>query len=105
MVAVPVYLVERLLAGAGLKIALKFLTFTYELPEGMVSADTFWNGVRIQMGLISMAGYVGFVYLFLKFKNTQPAVPYFVLIIVGTVLAACRSSHQFCLQPCIVGKI
>jgi MFS superfamily sulfate permease-like transporter len=82
-----VYLVEGLLAGVGLKIALKFLTFTYELPEGMVSADTFWNGARIQMVLISMASYAGFVYLYLKFKNTQPAIPYFVLIIVGTVLA------------------
>ena len=87
LVAVPVYLVEGLLAGVGLKIALKFLAFTYELPPGMVSADTFWNGARIQMVLISMAGYAVFVYLFLKFKNTQPAVPYFVLITVGTVLA------------------
>ena len=30
--AVPAYLVEGLLAGVGLKIALKFITFTYELP-------------------------------------------------------------------------
>jgi len=87
LVAVPVYLVEGLLAGVGLKIALKFLAFTYELPEGMESAGTFWNGARIQMVLISMAGYAVFVYLFLKFKNTQPAIPYFVLITVGTVLA------------------
>jgi MFS superfamily sulfate permease-like transporter len=87
LIAVPVYLVEGLLAGVGLKIALKFLTFTHELPAGMVSAETFWNGARIQMVLISMAAYAGFVYLFLKFKNTQPAIPYFVLIAVGTVLA------------------
>ncbi len=87
LIAVPVYLVEGLLAGVGLKIALKFLAFTYELPEGMESADMFWNGARIQMAVISLIGYVGFVLLFLKFKNTQPAVPYFVLIGVGTVLA------------------
>ena len=87
LIAVPVYLVEGLLAGVGLKIALKFLAFTYEIPSGMESVDTFWNGARIQMALISMAGYVGFVYLFLKFKKTQPAVPYFVLIIVGAGLA------------------
>ena len=87
LIAVPVYLVEGLLAGIGLKIALKFLAFTFELPEGMESADTFWNGARIQMALISMAAYAGFVYLFLKFKNTQPAIPYFVLIGAGTVLA------------------
>jgi MFS superfamily sulfate permease-like transporter len=87
LVAVPVYLVEGLLAGVGLKIALKFLAFTYELPAGMDSADSFWNGARIQMILISMAGYGLFVYLFLKFKNTQPAVPYFVIIAAGTILA------------------
>ena len=87
LVAVPVYLVEGLLAGVGLKIALKFLTFTYEIPVGMESVETFWNGARIQMAVISLIGYVGFVYLFLKFKKTQPAVPYFVLIIVGAVLA------------------
>jgi len=87
LVAVPVYLVEGLLAGVGLKIALKFLTFTYELPAGMEAADSFWNGARIQMILISMVGYGLFVYLFLKFKKTQPAVPYFVLIAAGTILA------------------
>src|SRR6185295_1310567 len=34
-----------------------------------------------------MGSYGLFVYLFLKFKNTQPAVPYFVIIIAGTILA------------------
>lgn len=87
LVAVPVYLVEGLLAGVGLKIALKFLAFTYELPPGMEAADSFLNGARIQMILISLVGYGLFVYLFLKFKNTQPAVPYFVIIAAGTILA------------------
>jgi MFS superfamily sulfate permease-like transporter len=87
LLAVPVYLVEGLLAGVGLKIALKFLTFTYELPAGMEAADSFLNGARIQMILISMVGYGLFVYLFLKFKNTQPAIPYFVIIAAGTILA------------------
>jgi len=87
LLAVPVYLVEGLLAGVGLKIALKFLAFTYELPPGMEVADSFLNGARIQMILISMVGYGLFVYLFLKFKNTQPAIPYFVIIAAGTILA------------------
>ena len=87
LLAVPVYLVEGLLAGVGLKIALKFLAFTYELPPGMEAADSFLNGARIQMIFISMVGYGLFVYLFLKFKNTQPAVPYFVLIAAGGILA------------------
>lgn len=87
LVAVPVYLVEGLLAGVGLKIALKFLAFTYELPPGMEDADSFLNIARIKMILISMVGYGVFVYLFLKFKKTQPAVPYFALIAAGTILA------------------
>ena len=87
LLAVPVYLVEGLLAGVGLKIALKFLAFTYELPPGMEAADSFLNGARIQMIFISMVGYGLFVALFLKFKNTQPAIPYFVIIAAGTILA------------------
>lgn len=87
LMAVPGYLVEGLLAGVGLKIALKFLTFTYELPPDQESADVFWNGARIQICLISLAGFAMFVYLFSKFKDTQPAVPYFALIIAGAILA------------------
>ena len=87
LLAVPVYLVEGLLAGVGLKIALKFLAFTYELPPGMDAADSFLNGARMQMIVISLLGYGLFVYLFLKFKHTQPAIPYFVIIAAGTILA------------------
>jgi MFS superfamily sulfate permease-like transporter len=87
LVAVPIYLVEGLLAGVGLKIALKFLAFTYELPPDLEDPDAFFNGARIQMILISMVGYGLFVYLFLKFKKTQPAIPYFALIAAGTILA------------------
>jgi len=87
MLAVPAYLVEGLLAGIGLKIALKFLTFTYELPAGAEDSEVFWNGARIQMVLISLAGFAMFVYLFSKFKNTKPAVPYFILIAASIVLA------------------
>jgi len=87
LLAVPSYLVEGLLAGVGLKIALKFLTFTYELPAEQESADAFWNGARIQMALISLAGFAMFVYLFSKFKDTKPAIPYFLLIGASIVLA------------------
>ncbi len=87
LLAVPVYLVEGLLAGIGLKIALKFLDFTYEIPADLVAADTFFNGARIQMILMSLAGLVGFVYLFTKFRYIQPAVPYFVIIVAGVILA------------------
>ena len=85
LIAVPVYLVEGLLAGVGLKILLKFSEFTYEIPAESISEE-FWNGARIQMVAISAIGLAVFLYLFSKFKDTQPAVPYFVLIIGGVLL-------------------
>ena len=86
LIAVPVYLVEGLLAGVGLKILMKFSEFTYEIPEESISEE-FWNGARIQMVAISTIGLGVFLFLFSKFKNTQPAIPYFVLIIGGVLLA------------------
>ena len=86
LIAVPVYLVEGLLAGVGLKILLKFFEFSYEIPEEAITEE-FWNSTRIQMCMISFIGFAGFVYLFTKFKDTQPAVPYFALIIGGVILA------------------
>jgi len=86
LVAVPVYLVEGLLAGVGLKILLKFSEFTYEIPEESITEE-FWNSARVQMVAISAAGLGVFLFLFSKFKDTQPAIPYFVLIIGGVLLA------------------
>ena len=87
LLAVPAYLVEGLLAGIGLKIALKFFAFTYEIPAELVTAETFFNASRVQMLLISMAGLILFVALFRKFKYQQPAVPYFVIIATGVLVA------------------
>ena len=86
LIAVPVYLVEGLLAGVGLKILLKFSEFTYEIPEEAITEE-FWNSARIQMVAISTTGLGVFLFLFSKFKDTQPAIPYFVLIIGGVLLA------------------
>lgn len=85
--AVPGYLVEGLLAGVGLKIALKFVTFTYELPADQETADVFWNEARITITVISAVCFAAFVYLFSKFKDTKPAVPYFLLIAASIVIA------------------
>lgn len=87
LIAVPVYLVEGLLAGIGLKILLKFFAFTYEVPEAAVAVSEFWNAARVQMVLISAVSLVAFLYLFSKFQNSKPAIPYFVLIVGGVVLA------------------
>jgi MFS superfamily sulfate permease-like transporter len=87
LVAVPVYLVEGLLAGIGFKIALKFSAFTYELPPDLVAADVFFNAARIKMIAISAIGFSLFIFLFNKFKNIQPAVPYFAILGLGAILA------------------
>lgn len=87
LMAVPTYLVEGLLAGIGLKIMLKFFAFTYALPEGVAGEAGFWSDARIHVMLLSLIGAGLFLFLFRKFKDTQPAVPYFVLIL-GSVLAA-----------------
>ncbi len=86
LIAVPAYLVEGLLAGVGLKIFLKFSEFTYEISDDVVTEE-FWNTARYQIVAISAAGLGCFLYLFSKFKDTQPAVPYFALIVGGAVLA------------------
>ncbi len=86
LIAVPSYLVEGLLAGVGLKIAINFFAMTYEIPTDM-AGEVFWNVARIQMFSISVIGFVVFIYLFTKFQTTQPAVPYFVLITAGVILA------------------
>jgi len=86
LVAVPVYLVEGLLAGIGLKIFLRFFQFTYEIPEAAVTEE-FWNDARIMMCVISAVGFGVFIYLFSKFKDVQPAIPYFVLILGGVAVA------------------
>ncbi|WP_044406667.1 SulP family inorganic anion transporter [Thiomicrospira microaerophila] len=82
---VPTYLVEGLLAGIGLKIVLAFLLFTYEVPVEFASADSFFTAERwIVIGL-SLVGAALFLFLFKKFKDRQPAVPYFALIVYGIV--------------------
>ncbi|TXI19832.1 MAG: SulP family inorganic anion transporter [Nitrosomonas sp.] len=86
LMAVPEYLVEGLLAGVGLKIALNFLTMTYEITDSQVT-DAFWNSARIQIILLSIMGFAAFMYLFIRFQATQPAIPYFFLMIAGIALA------------------
>jgi len=87
LMAVPSYLVEGLLAGIGLKIALKFLPFLWMLPAGMAAGEEFWSDARIQIIGLSLIGTIIFLALFKKFKDTKPALPYFTLILYGIVVA------------------
>jgi MFS superfamily sulfate permease-like transporter len=83
--AVPSYLVEGLLAGIGLKIALKFLPFLWMLPIDAVAHEAFWSDARIHVIVLSIVGAILFLGLFNKFKDTKPALPYFALIVFGIV--------------------
>ncbi|AHF02028.1 sulfate transporter [Thiomicrospira aerophila AL3] len=84
---VPTYLVEGLLAGIGLKIVLAFLVFTYEVPAVFDSADSFLTFERMLIIGLSIFGAVLFLVLFKLFKDRQPAVPYFALIVFGILVA------------------
>jgi MFS superfamily sulfate permease-like transporter len=83
--AVPSYLVEGLLAGIGLKIALKFLPFLWMLPSSVAVCENFWCDARIQIISLSVVGAILFLLLFKIFKDTKPALPYFSLIVYGIV--------------------
>jgi len=88
LMAVPTYLVEGLLAGIGLKIALKFLPFLWMLPAGMVMAEgDFWTDDRLAVVVLSAIGVVMFLVMFKMFKDTKPALPYFTLIVFGVIAA------------------
>lgn len=84
LMAVPTYLVEGLLAGIGLKIFLNFLGFTYELPEELAS-DSFMTAERMSVIALSLVGAGLFLWLFGRFKDSKPAIPYFALIVFGVV--------------------
>ena len=82
--AVPHFLIEGLLAGVGLKIAMKFVPYTYETVG---HSDLFWTGERALVMLCSAVGFVLFVYLYKRFKDTSPGVPY-IAVIAGSIWLA-----------------
>jgi MFS superfamily sulfate permease-like transporter len=75
--AVPHFLIEGLLAGVGLKIAMKFLPYTFETVG---QSDAFWTGERGLVVLCSAAAFALFLYLYKRFRDTSPGVPYMVVI-------------------------
>jgi xanthine/uracil/vitamin C permease (AzgA family) len=82
--AVPHFLIEGLLAGVGLKIAMKFLPYTYAVAG---TSELFWSSSRIAVVACSAIGFVLFVYLYKRFKDTSPGVPYIAVILGGVWLA------------------
>ncbi|MEP0985150.1 SulP family inorganic anion transporter [Ekhidna sp.] len=81
---VPHYLVEGLLAGVGLKIALKFVPFLYDIEH---ETATWLNFEREVIILLSMVSFVSFVLLYKYYKKKMPALPYFVIMATSFVLS------------------
>lgn len=83
---VPHYLVEGLLAGVGLKIALKFVPFLFELQSDELHNWSDWihvdwlNFSREKVVALSIASFVLFVLLYKYYKKKMPALPYVVIM-------------------------
>jgi MFS superfamily sulfate permease-like transporter len=82
--AVPAFLIEGLLAGVGLTILMKFLPYTY-VPDG--NSVTFWSADRIVLIFSSLVALGLFVYLYQRFKDTKPGIPY-IAVIAGSIWVA-----------------
>ena len=81
---VPHYLVEGLLAGVGLKIALKFVPFLYDIEH---ETDTWLNLEREVVILLSIVSFISFVMLYKYYKKQMPALPYFVIMVSSFALS------------------
>lgn len=82
--AVPHFLIEGLLAGVGLKIAMKFFPYTYETVG---ESPSFWSSERAMVIFCAAMGFALFLYLYKRFKDTSPGVPY-IAVIAGSVWLA-----------------
>jgi MFS superfamily sulfate permease-like transporter len=110
--AVPAFLVEGLLAGVGIKIALKFLPYTYETKADLIhvsaikahgteslSWEQWLDPERIQVISISITVMLLFLYLFSKFKKTSPGLPYVIIIVAGILIAQYVSVPMLHIEP------
>lgn len=83
---VPHYLVEGLLAGVGLKIALKFVPFLFELQSGELHNFNDWihidwlNFNRDKIAILSIISFTIFILLYKYYKKKMPALPYFIIM-------------------------
>lgn len=81
---VPHYLVEGLLAGVGLKIALKFVPFLYDVQH---ESDTWLNLERELIIALSLVSFVLFVMLYNYYKKKMPALPYVAIMVTSVGLS------------------
>ncbi|HNK55450.1 MAG TPA: SulP family inorganic anion transporter, partial [Leptospiraceae bacterium] len=79
---VPHFLVEGLLAGVGLKIALNFLPYVYTTSNpshGIFHLD------RIIVVILSILSLSAFLYLYNKYGKTLPGLSYSSILLFGTI--------------------
>lgn len=81
---VPPYLVEGLLAGVGLKIALKFIPFLYDIEH---ETNVWLNYEREIVILLSIISFAAFVWLYKSYKQSMPALPYIVITFTAVVIS------------------
>ena len=95
LLAVPTYLVEGLLAGIGLKIAMKFIPFLFEAPKDdhLAAMDIVTHADKIFLDyphlitiIISVISLLTFLILTKRFSKYSPGIPYFGLIILAVIL-------------------
>ena len=81
---VPHYLVEGLLAGVGLKIAMKFVPFLYDIEH---ETDTWLNFEREVVLALSVFSFVAFIFLYKSYQKKMPAIPYVIITITAVIIA------------------
>ncbi len=81
---VPHYLVEGLLAGVGLKIALKFVPFLYDIEHETASWLNFEREVIL---ILSTVSFILFIFLYKYYQKKNPAMPYFVIMLTSFILS------------------
>ena len=81
---VPHYLVEGLLAGVGLKIALKFLPFLYDIEH---ETDTWLNYEREVVLFLSITSFCAFIWLYKSYQKNMPALPYVVITVSAVIIS------------------
>ncbi|HEY8378723.1 MAG TPA: SulP family inorganic anion transporter [Nannocystis sp.] len=94
--AVPPFLIEGLLAGVGLKIAMKFVPYTYETVG---HSDVFWSPERIGVVTASAGALLLFYFLYKRFKDTSPGLPYILVIAGSAWLATQVQFPQLHIEP------
>ncbi len=81
---VPHYLVEGLLAGVGLKIALKFVPFLYDIEH---ETDTWLNYEREVVLFLSVVSFIAFIFLYKSYQKNMPALPYVVITVSAVIIS------------------